>query len=75
MRIISVLERMKQAFAKFWRQYIVDEDPDERIERIRRARIENLKINSDLLESMRLYEKQQRKAEKQSLAGLAARER
>ncbi len=75
MRTISSFETIKQAFAKFWRRYIVDEDPDERIERIRRARIEDLKINSDLLEAMRLYENQRSQAEKHSLAGLGARER
>jgi len=55
--------RIKQAFARIWRKYVVDEDPDSRVERIRCERIEDLKINSDLREAMRLWEDQRNEAE------------
>ncbi len=63
MHAISGSERIKQVFARFWRRYVVDEDPDGRRERIRRERMEDLKINSDLREAMRLWENQRNQTE------------
>ena len=49
-------ERMRQAFRRLWRKYIVDECPACRIARIREERLENLRIDADLLQAMHVWE-------------------
>ena len=47
--------RLKQILRKFWREFIIDECPDEK-ERIRQERINNIMHNVVLLEAMRRWE-------------------
>ena len=56
MHALSGKERMRQAFGRLWRKYIVDECPACRIERIREKRLENLRICADLLQAMHVWE-------------------
>ena len=63
MRVRFRSERLKQSLGGFGRKYVADEDPDARMERIRRQRIEDLKVQSDLLTAMRAWEAQREKPE------------
>ncbi len=48
-------KRLKQAAARFWRAFIVDECPDDK-ERVRQERISNIMHNVVLLEAMRRWQ-------------------
>lgn len=48
--------RLRDVLLKGWRRYIVDECPDARIERIRRERINRIKQDLDLMDSMLRWE-------------------
>jgi hypothetical protein len=50
-------EAMKALFARFWRRYILDEDPEEKRERIRRERIGSIKASVGLLEQMNQWDR------------------
>ncbi len=41
-----VPDRLQAAVAKFWQAYIVDECPDEKMEPMRRERINNIALQS-----------------------------
>ncbi|MGO8952955.1 MAG: hypothetical protein ACLPWS_11865 [Rhodomicrobium sp.] len=50
------LERLNQAFGKWWRKYIVDECPDARIERLSIERVKDIKQDVALLQAMQLWD-------------------
>ncbi len=44
-----------RVLARWWRNYVVDECPDERTLRVRRERIARIKQDVELLEAMRMW--------------------
>ena len=56
MRTFSRSEQVKLALGRFWCKYLVDEDPDSRAQRVRLERMEHMRINSDPIQAMRLWE-------------------
>jgi len=48
-------QRLKQVFGKLWRKFLVDECPDDKAERLRRKRINNIMHDVILLETMRRW--------------------
>ncbi len=57
MHILHGYEWLKQAFIKSWRKFVVDEDPEDRIERLRRESIADMdaKVHAYMREAIRLW--------------------
>jgi hypothetical protein len=49
---------IKEAAARFWRSYIVAEDPDFSVEQVRQQRIDEFTLFADLLEAMRGWDRE-----------------
>jgi hypothetical protein len=48
---------MRKMLARLWLRYILDEDPDDKRERIRCERIDNIKASVGLLEQMQQWDR------------------
>jgi hypothetical protein len=57
MHILDGFEWLKQVFARSWRKFVVDEDPDSRTERLRRESIADMdaKVHAHMREAIRLW--------------------
>jgi hypothetical protein len=58
MRVLSLSKRINRALSNIWRKYIADEDPDERIKRVRHERIAEMKVQCELITAMLLWDGQ-----------------